>query len=106
MPDPGKPGFKHFRLRPGIVNSVNWVKCDYKSPYGKIVSNWKVENDIFEYDVSIPANSTATVYIPGKDIRVDGKNIDQSKNLKFIQQEDDSGVFEIESGNYKITSTL
>jgi alpha-L-rhamnosidase len=103
MPDHEKYGFKHFRLRPG---SVNWVRCDYESPYGRIVSNWKVESGIFEYDVSVPVNSTATIYIPGKEIRVDGKNIAQSKNLKFIQQENDSGVFEIESGNYKITSKL
>jgi alpha-L-rhamnosidase len=42
-PDPANPGFKHFTLRPGIVPSVNWVKCGYQSPYGKIVCNWRRE---------------------------------------------------------------
>ena len=45
LPDPANPGFKHFTLRPGIVKSVDWVKCSYQSPYGKIVSNWKREGD-------------------------------------------------------------
>jgi alpha-L-rhamnosidase len=104
--DPENPGFKNFTLRPALVESVSWVKCSYESAYGEIVSNWKTENGEFDWDVTIPPNSAATIYIPGKEIKVNGKNIAQSKNLKFIQQEDDSGVFEIESGNYKITSKL
>jgi len=41
--DPENPGFKNIILRPSLVQSVDWVKCNYESPYGKIVSNWKFE---------------------------------------------------------------
>ena len=47
--DTENPGFKNIILCPALVKSVDWVKCDYKSPYGKIVSNWKIENGLFEY---------------------------------------------------------
>ncbi|MCF7958532.1 MAG: family 78 glycoside hydrolase catalytic domain, partial [Phycisphaerae bacterium] len=30
--DPAAPGFKHVILRPGRVESVDWVKCSYESP--------------------------------------------------------------------------
>ena len=33
-----------------------------------IVSNWRRENDVFRLDVTIPANTTATVYVRTKDI--------------------------------------
>jgi alpha-L-rhamnosidase len=105
-PDPEKPGFKHFNLRPGIVNSVDWVKCDYKSPYGKIVSNWKIENDLFEYDVTVPANSTATVYIQGNNITESGLPIEDAVGITFIKNEDGASVYEVESGNYSFESTL
>ncbi len=104
--DPENPGFKNFLLRPALVASVDWVDCSYKSAYGEISSNWKTENGKFTWKVSIPANSTATIYIPGQDIRVDGAEISVSEDLRFIQQEAESLVFKIESGTYRITSTL
>jgi alpha-L-rhamnosidase len=33
--------------------------------YGKIKSAWKFEGDIFNYEIEIPANTTATVVLPG-----------------------------------------
>ncbi len=64
LPDPAKPGFKHFSLRPGIVKSVDWVNCSYQSPYGRIVSNWKREGNKLVMDITVPVNSTADVYLP------------------------------------------
>lgn len=102
--DPENPGFKNIILRPALVKSVDWVNCNYKSPYGKIVSNWKIEINEFEWEVTIPPNSTATVYIPGKDIEVDGIEVSKIKDINFIQQENNCSVFKIESGNYFFTS--
>jgi alpha-L-rhamnosidase len=57
--DEDNPGFKNIILRPTLVKSVNWVKCNYNSQYGNIVSNWKTEANQFNWEVTIPANSTA-----------------------------------------------
>jgi alpha-L-rhamnosidase len=103
-PDQEKPGFKHFNLRPGIVNSVDWVKCDYKSPYGKIVSNWKIENGLFEYDVTVPANSTATVFVPYQDVKEGGKDLSGAEGVTFLRFEKGCSVFKVESGSYHFTS--
>ena len=101
--DPENPGFKNIILRPALVKSVDWVNCNYESPYGEIVSNWKIEANEFEWEVTIPPNSTATVYIPGKDIKLDGIEASKMKDINFICQENNCSVFKIESGNYFFT---
>jgi alpha-L-rhamnosidase len=35
--------------------------------YGKIKSAWKIEGDNFSYEIEIPANTKATVILPGKE---------------------------------------
>ncbi len=103
--DPENPGFKNIILRPALVKSVDWVKCNYESPYGKIVSNWKIEADQFNWDVTIPVNSTATICIPGKDVKVDGMKASKSKDISFLRFEDSYSVFKIGSGNYSFISS-
>ncbi len=104
--DPENPGFKNIILRPGLVESVDWVKCRYESHYGYITSNWEIEEDQFKWEVSIPVNNTATVYIPGKDIKVDGMEASESKELTFLRQENNHNVFKAKSGNYFFLSKL
>ncbi len=65
-PDPAKPGFKHIIIRPKPVGDLKWVRAWHRSPYGVIRSSWKREGGKFTLDIEIPANTTATVYLPGK----------------------------------------
>ena len=104
--DPQQPGFRHFILRPGLVNSVRWVKCSYDSPYGKIDSNWKIENGTFSWDINVPVNTTSTITIPGKNITESGKDAADSKGILFIESGKDESVFSIESGNYRFKSLI
>ena len=122
-PDLANPGFKHFILRPGIVKSVDWVKCSYQSPYGKIVSNWKREEgnlkletgnsknatEQLKMEVTIPPNTTATVFVPSKDeasVTESGKPAVEVKGVKFLRMENNAAVYEIGSGTYQFQSTL
>jgi len=101
--DPDAPGFKNIILRPEPVKSVDWVKCSYESPYGQIVSNWKLENRLFTWDITIPPNTTATVYVPGNNITEGGSPAEKAQGITFSGTEKDRAVIEIESGNYKFT---
>ncbi len=71
-PDPDSPGFKKIIIQPAIVGDLTWVKAHHDSPYGRITSNWKRAGDKLTMDVTIPANTTATVYVPGELPRVVG----------------------------------
>jgi len=63
-PDPEQPGFKHILLRPNFIKGLNRFEASYLSPYGKIVSHWEINRNTVTYNVVIPANSTATFYMP------------------------------------------
>ena len=61
------PGYKHFVLAPHPGGGLTHAKAEFDSMYGKIVSSWKIEAGHFIYDFVIPANTTATVILPGSD---------------------------------------
>ncbi|MBS1708685.1 MAG: family 78 glycoside hydrolase catalytic domain [Armatimonadetes bacterium] len=63
--DAASPGFKHFFVRPQVVGGMTWAKASHLSPYGWIKSSWRVEGGAFNLHVTVPPNSTATVFLPG-----------------------------------------
>ena len=65
--DPATPGFKHFVLAPIPDKRINFVRAAFRSPYGLISSEWKYDcgGDVWEWQFTVPANSSATVLVPG-----------------------------------------
>ena len=105
--DPDAPGFKNVVLRPGLVKSVDWVKCSYDSPYGEIISDWKRSDGKFKWRVTVPPNATATVYVPAsriEDVAEKGKNILKAEGVTFLRMEKSTAVFKVESGSYEFVS--
>lgn len=64
FPDPEQPGFKHIILRPNFVKELKHFEALHHSPYGPIVSRWEWKGKSIRYTVIVPANSTATLYLP------------------------------------------
>lgn len=64
FPDPEQPGFKHILLRPNFVKELKHFEAQHNSPYGQIVSKWEWNRKKIHYEVVVPANSTATLYLP------------------------------------------
>ncbi|HEY1717559.1 MAG TPA: family 78 glycoside hydrolase catalytic domain [Verrucomicrobiae bacterium] len=101
--DPESAGFKKIIIAPQIVGDVKWSRASYDSIRGKIVSGWKRDGGKFTLEVSIPANTTATVFVPAKsdkEVFESGSPATKSKGIKFLRMENGRAVFEIESGNY------
>lgn len=63
-PDETAPGFKNIILKPNFVNGLDRFEAKHQSPYGWIISKWKKEKGKVQYEVEIPSNSTATLYLP------------------------------------------
>jgi alpha-L-rhamnosidase len=63
FPDENSPGFKHIILKPNFVKGLNYFESEYASSYGKIVSNWKRKDKKIVYEVTVPPNATASLYI-------------------------------------------
>ncbi len=59
--------------------------------------------------MSVPANTTATVYVPAGDaagITESGTEAARAEGVKFLRMEDGRAVFEVESGVYRFESRL
>jgi len=107
QPDENTPGFKHFFIKPGLVGDLIFANASYDSIRGKIVSNWRIENDTFHLDVTIPANTTATVYIPTRDIasiRESNHSIARAEGVHLLHRQPDTAILRVQSGHYSFTS--
>jgi alpha-L-rhamnosidase len=105
--DPAQPGFKHIIIHPRPAGDLTFASAWHKCLYGTIRSSWKRGDGRFLLDVTIPANTTATVYIPAKGPAqvLEGRQpATQSKALKLIHIEDGNAVFDVGSGTYSFLS--
>ncbi|MFT3935733.1 MAG: family 78 glycoside hydrolase catalytic domain [Chitinophagaceae bacterium] len=59
-------GFKEIEIRPQPVGNVTQAAANFHSPYGWIRSAWQRKDDMFMLQVSVPANTKAKIYLPGK----------------------------------------
>lgn len=98
------PGFKHFLIKPMFVEDINWVKAHHNSPYGRIAVEWKRKKGKYEVNVTVPANSTARVYLLGKNITEGGLPADEVEGITFLRMENDLAVFKLNSGRYQFLS--
>lgn len=57
-------GYKHIKIMPHIGGGFTHASASLKTYYGTVSSGWKIDNDKISMDVTIPANTTATIYIP------------------------------------------
>ena len=107
--DPQHPAFKHIIMKPHPVGDLKSVKATYKSIYGPVSSDWKIDSGKFQWSIHIPANTTAAVFIPAankKDITESGKPVQDVKGIKFERMEGQYAVFIVESGSYTVVSEM
>jgi hypothetical protein len=63
-------GYKNIVIRPQLVGDVTHAGATYQSPYGTIKSYWEKKGNDFQLNVTVPANSTASIFLPGSKPRV------------------------------------
>jgi hypothetical protein len=100
-------GFRKSIIKPMPVGDLKWAKGSYQTVNGTIRVEWKRVNGIFELNLSIPANTSATVYVPAlieKNVTESGKRATQSKGIKYLRMEKDRAVYEVGSGEYNFKS--
>jgi alpha-L-rhamnosidase len=102
--DPKSPGFKNIIIRPTPVGDLEWAEATYNSVRGPIAVRWECDDDNrFQLECTIPANTTATVFFPAKanaEVLERGIDAAASPGVKFIGRQVDRNVYAIESGSY------
>ena len=102
------PGFKHIIIRPNppapasnaMHEPIDWVRASYDSIRGTIRSDWKIEEGKFHLDVTIPANTTAKVFLPTSD----ATSIQGVVEGTVVESENGVAVIQIGSGSYQFVA--
>ena len=101
-PHPPTPGSNLERT------PINWVKAHYDSIHGRISSQWRRTPKQFELRTVIPANTTATVYLPfqpGDVVTEGGKTMARVFGVKQLRVENGQTVIAVGSGKYEFVVT-
>jgi alpha-L-rhamnosidase len=105
----GEPGFQTFILQPepdptgGIVSAEGY----YDSIYGRISSAWKLDGKVLTYRAVVPANTTATLYLPATEtaiVKEGGKDAGKATGVTFVKYEDGKAVYKLKPGSYEFIS--
>ncbi|MEN2399001.1 glycoside hydrolase family 78 protein [Flavobacterium sp. MC2016-06] len=99
--DPEAPGFKQIIMKPDFNCGLSFVNASYESIHGLIKSNWKKNKNTLLWNVTIPANTSAVVYLP--EAKVDAVTVNNQKLEKTgisYKTEKNSIVLTLPSGSY------
>jgi alpha-L-rhamnosidase len=103
-PDPSRPGFEHFFLKPLPGGGLTWAKGSYRSHHGIIAVEWKTsEEGALAVKFEIPANTNATVELPAastSSVTESGKPLAQALGASGVESKDGVVRMELGSGNY------
>lgn len=101
--DDDAPGFKHIILQPTVGGTLTRVSGSYDSVYGTILSAWRLNGDTLTYTCTVPANTTATLYLPvdnNATVSEGGKGLAHSDGVTVKEYRNGKLVLELTSGSY------
>jgi alpha-L-rhamnosidase len=97
------PGYREIIIHPHPGGSLTQATGSLLTYYGPIKSSWQLQNGQFLLDVEIPANTTATVYLPTKNngtVLESGQAISGKKDIALVSNDKELAVVKIGSGQY------
>ncbi|WP_269523622.1 family 78 glycoside hydrolase catalytic domain [Coraliomargarita parva] len=105
---PEEPGYRKILIKPAVVGDLTWAKARVHSVYGWIESSWKRDGKHLSLDVTIPANTTARVLVPGLpgSIREGDVAAKSAEGVRYLEEVPGGVAYEVASGCYHFTSIL
>ena len=97
------PAYKQILIEPHPGGRLTHAETSYDSIRGQIATSWIREGETLTLDVSIPANTTATVILPASGpeaITESGRPSDQSEGVKVETSAAGRTVLKVGSGHY------
>lgn len=103
---PDYPGFKQFILQPTPDPSgqMTYAKGHYDSMYGRIISEWYLEDGGTRFRFVVPPNTGAELYLPvkeGSTIEVKGKAVEQIDSIREEDKEGGKKAYRLGAGTYE-----
>ena len=107
--DPEGAGYKKIIIAPTPVGDLTWAKAIYDATPGRIESEWRREGGKFTLRVVIPANTSATIYLPTTDaatVTEGSQPAVKSEGVRFVKVEKGTAVFSVEAGTYNFACPM
>ena len=105
--DPDHPGMTHVNIRPQLTGPMTAAQAEVKSVHGRIASEWTIDEGHLSLNVTIPANTTASVVIPTvspESIMESDAPLANAEGIHAVVTERGSTTIEVGSGSYRFTS--
>lgn len=98
------PGYKHIRIKPLIGGNFKEVNARLNTYYGTVSSGWKKDGNKLIFDITIPVNTKADVFLPAKNISQvteSGIAADRQSDIHFAGTDQGYLQFKVGSGTYR-----
>jgi alpha-L-rhamnosidase len=109
VPDPARPGFRHFIVRPIPGDSLDHAEMEFQSPHGLIATRWALSHDKLTLELTVPVNTSATVILPTGDassVTESHRPVASADRVVSEGVTEDGACFLVGSGNYIFTAPV
>ncbi len=94
------PGYKTITIRPHVGGDFEWMQAATLTPYGRVAAKWTAQDNVLKtLEVTIPANTTAEIYVP-----VAGAEHVSVEGVEPVGCKDGYMQFNVGSGNYRFVT--
>jgi alpha-L-rhamnosidase len=103
--DPEEPGYRHVLIQPQPGGGLTSAEARLETPYGEASSAWALlEDDRFQVSAVVPANTRATVRLPGailSEVTEGDRAVTSAPGVREVEQQTGAVVVEVGSGRYQ-----
>lgn len=103
-PEKSADGFDRITIQPRVVAGLTHAETRYNSIRGPVACQWRVESGRLRIEVTIPPNTTATVYVPSSDpdgVTEGGRRMAEAPGVKTMPSQPGVAVFQVGGGQYR-----
>ncbi|HEX6355692.1 family 78 glycoside hydrolase catalytic domain [Actinophytocola sp.] len=97
---PGANAYRTLVIHPKPAGDLSYVRTSYETPQGTARSSWTRTNGRFKLEVTVPANTTAEVWLPTGDGRATAP-----ARATFVRVEKGHTVYSVPSGRFTFTAS-
>lgn len=104
--DETKPAYENILINPYIPKGLDWVSAGINTIRGQVLSAWRVKNNALTLEITIPANTKASVKVPlgnNPEVKINGQPAGKAKGVVSSGIQGKDSVFRIGSGHYIFT---
>ena len=98
-----QPGFKVFTVNPEFPASITKTEVKVPTPYGDIINNWSIKDDVLSLNLEVPFNTQARLIVTPSELeslKINGEPISEFKQNNTVEIADRFVI--LGSGDYTI----